>query len=112
MTPLALEAILLPLRIDDSGVVRVGGTRVTLDTVVIAFQQGATADEITIKYPSLRLADVYAVISYYLNHQEQVARYLEKRDRDADRLRRQIEANPEARNIREWLLAHRTLDQA
>ncbi len=53
----------VPLLTDKDGVVRVGGTRVTLDTVVAAFKEGATAEEIVQQYPSLELADVYAVIS-------------------------------------------------
>jgi uncharacterized protein (DUF433 family) len=39
------------------GVVRVGGTHMTLDTVVAVFEEGATAEEIVKQYPSLRLAD-------------------------------------------------------
>ncbi len=34
----------IPLETDADGVVRVGGTRVTLDTVVAAFKEGATAE--------------------------------------------------------------------
>ena len=52
----------LPLLADKDGVVRVRGTRVTLDTVVTAFNDEATAEEIVHQYPSLQLADVYAVI--------------------------------------------------
>ena len=36
----------IPLETDADGVVRVGGTRVTLDTIVAAFTKGATAEEI------------------------------------------------------------------
>jgi uncharacterized protein (DUF433 family) len=56
----------VPLATDAGSVVRVGGTRVTLDTVVTAFEEGATAEEIVHQYPSLKLADIYAVIGYYL----------------------------------------------
>lgn len=51
---------------DADGVARIGGTRVTLDSVVYAFQQGATAEEIAQQYPALKLADVYGAITYYL----------------------------------------------
>ena len=44
----------MPLMTDQDGVVRVGGTRVTLDTIVMAFNQGATAEEIVLQYPSLQ----------------------------------------------------------
>ncbi|ERN41501.1 hypothetical protein KR51_00020800 [Rubidibacter lacunae KORDI 51-2] len=69
-----------PLARNADGVVLVRGTRVTLDTVVTAFQQGATAEEIATRYPALRLADVYGTIHFYLNHREEVAAYLRQRD--------------------------------
>ncbi len=47
-----------PLQTDTNGVVRVGGTRVTLDTVVYAFEEGTTAEEIVQQYPSLQLGNV------------------------------------------------------
>ena len=56
---------ILPLTTDDDGVIRVGGTRVTLDTLIAAFTEGATAEEIAQQYPSVRLADIYSVIGYY-----------------------------------------------
>lgn len=52
---------------------RVGGTRVTLDTLVAAFEQGATTEEIAQQYPSPGLADVYSVIGYYLRRRDEVA---------------------------------------
>jgi uncharacterized protein (DUF433 family) len=52
----------MPLEVDQDGTVRVGKTRVTLDTVIAAFTEGATAEEIVQQYPSLQLADVYHVI--------------------------------------------------
>lgn len=62
----------IPLQNDADGVVRIGGTRVTLDSLVYAFRDGATAEEIVQKYPMLKLGDVYAVIGYYLQHQEEI----------------------------------------
>ena len=71
-----------PLSTDEDGVVRVGGTRVRLDTVVYAFNQGASAEEILQQYPSLALADIYATISYYLQHRTSVDEYLKDRNRN------------------------------
>ena len=71
-TTLQIQPLPLPLKLDKTGVVRVGGTRVTLDTVVRAFVRGATAEEIAQQYPSLILSDIYATISYYLQNQEEV----------------------------------------
>ncbi len=59
---LAAATEFIPLTVDDDGVIRVGRTHVTLDTVITAFLDGATAEEIAQQYPSLDLADVYSVI--------------------------------------------------
>lgn len=97
-----------PLATDADGVVRVGGTRVTLDTVVMAFRDGATAEEIVYQYPALPLADVYTVIGYYLQRQEEVEAYLRRRERQAAVVRAQNEARFPAADIRARLLARRT----
>jgi uncharacterized protein (DUF433 family) len=97
----------VPLEADADGVVRVGGTRVTLDTVVAAFKDGATAEEIVYQYPSLGLADVYAVIAYYLQNQAQVEAYLRRRQGQADQVRQENEARYSPGGIRERLIARR-----
>ena len=65
---LVIEAPPVPLRTDEQGVMRVGKTRVPLDTVVYAFNQGSSPEEIVMSYPSLELGDVYAVVNYYLHN--------------------------------------------
>jgi uncharacterized protein (DUF433 family) len=97
----------VPLEADADGVVRVGGTRVTLDMVVAAFKDGATAEEIVYQYPSLGLADVYAVIAYYLQSQAQVEAYLRRRQGQADQVRQENEARFNPRGIHERLIARR-----
>ena len=86
--PFSIEPESIPLEIDANGVVRVGGTRITLDTIVDAFGQGATAEEITYQYPSLHLADFYAVIAYYLRRRAAVESYLQHRQKGADSIRK------------------------
>ncbi len=97
----------MPLTVDESGVVYIGGTRVALEIVVEAYQQGETADEIAAAYSSLKLADVHAVITYYLRHKEAVEQYVEERRRDAAAVRAQIEAELAPRDLRERLLLRR-----
>jgi uncharacterized protein (DUF433 family) len=96
-----------PLQLDADGVMRVGGTRVTLDTVIGAYEDGATADEILMQYDALRLPDVYAVISYYLENRAEVEAYLARRQQQAEEVRRQVEARSPQAGIRERLLARR-----
>jgi uncharacterized protein (DUF433 family) len=102
---LAVTAEPIPLQTDPEGVVRVGGTRVTLDTVVAAFQAGASPEEIVHDYPALQLSDVYAVLTYYLRHQDAVDRYLQSRREQAAEIRRQNQARYDAQGLRERLLA-------
>lgn len=97
----------VPLAADRDGIMRVGDTRVTLDTVVTAFREGATAEEIAQQYPSLRLADVYAVVGYYLRHQSEVDGYLEERRRQAVEARRENESRFDPAGVRDRLLARR-----
>jgi uncharacterized protein (DUF433 family) len=97
-----------PLRVDSHGVVRVGQTRVTLDTVASAFKRGTTAEEIVRQYSTLELADVYTTIGYYLQRREEVDAYLAERARGAEQVRRENEARFDPIGVRERLLARRT----
>jgi uncharacterized protein (DUF433 family) len=94
----------VPITTDAQGVLRVGSTRVTLDVVVIAFEQGATPEEIVQDFPTLRLADVYAVLTYYLQHREAVEAYLRQRREQARELRERIETG-DMRGLRARLQA-------
>lgn len=97
----------VPLVTDVDGVVRIGTTRVTLDAVVAAFREGATAEEISQQYPTLRLADVYSVIAYYLRHRTTVDGYLGERSRLGEEARRKNEGCSDPTGIRDRLLARR-----
>ena len=102
-----LSAQPAPIQTDADGVARVGGTRVTLDTVVAAFHGGATAEEIVQQYSTLELGDVYAVIAYVLRHRPEVDAYLEARRRPRGAVRVDNEARFDPRGIRDRLLARR-----
>ena len=97
----------VPIHTDADGVVRVAGTRVTLDTIVAAFDAGATAEEIAQQYPSVALADVYSVITYYLRHQSDVCAYLQNRLQQAATVRQENERRFPPSGVRERLLARR-----
>ena len=95
----------IPLETDMQGIIHVSKTRVTLDTLVIAFKDGATAEEIAQQYPSVPLADVYQIIGYYLRHQSEVESYLSERRQNADEIRKRNEARSDPVGIRNRLLA-------
>jgi uncharacterized protein (DUF433 family) len=95
----------IPLLIDADGVIRVGQTRVTLDTVVTAFLEGSSIEEIIEQYPALGLSDIYSVIGYYLRHKREVDNYILNRQRHAVEIKLEAEKRFNPIGIRERLLA-------
>ena len=92
---------------DPDGVLRVRGTRVTLETVLAAFAEGATAEEIAQQFPSIPLADVYQVIGYGLRHSSELDPYLARRRQDIREARRLNESRWPPDGIRDRLMARR-----
>ena len=84
-----------------------GKTRVSLDSVIAAFNEGATPEEIVQQYDVISLADVYAVIGYYLENQSEIDSYLTERRTHREQLRQEIEARHQPQDIRQRLLARR-----
>jgi len=68
----------VPIHADADGVVRVAGTRVTLDTIVGAFDGGATAEEIARQDSAVPLPDIYSVITDRLRHKPEVCPYIQR----------------------------------
>jgi uncharacterized protein (DUF433 family) len=100
--------ITVPIERNADGVLHVGGTRVTLDTIVTAFQLGATAEEIALRYPTLEIADIYGVIGYYLRHRTEVEEYLQMRKQQANEVQSEVEKRFPPEGIRNRLLARRS----
>lgn len=98
----------VPLSTDADGVVRVGGTRVTLDIVAGAFEEGASPEEVAQRHPILDLADVYSVFTYYLRHRDEVQDYLAARRESAREARAENEQRFPPEGVRERLLARRS----
>ena len=96
-----------PLRLDEQKVIRVGRTRVTLDTLVAAFQRGETPEEIASNYDALSLGEVYQAIGYYLSHQPEMDAYLKQRQATRASVQEQVEAQHDPNGVRARLLARR-----
>jgi uncharacterized protein (DUF433 family) len=108
MTTLEIKPLLVPLRADEHGVIRVGQSRIVLDIVVEEFENGASPEAIAENYDTLRLADIYGAITYYLQNKEAVKEYLQCRQQEAETLRRTIEAGqPDRSALRAKLVARR-----
>lgn len=89
----------MPLAKHEGGIIRVRGTRVSLDSIVYAYNDGIPPEEIVSRFPSVNLADAYLVVGYYLCNKETVDEYLTGREADAEELQREVEAvqSPAAR---------------
>ncbi len=102
---LTLEQEIPPLSEDATGAIRVGNTRILLELVIRAFQDGASAESIVQRYSSLSLSDVYLTIGYYLRHQHAVELYLDQREQLAESIRQHLSSvQPDLSLIRSRLL--------
>jgi uncharacterized protein (DUF433 family) len=68
------------VRVDEHGAMRIGNSRVMLDSIVAGFAQGHSPETLQQQYPALSLEEVYGAITYYLTHTDQVHTYLKRQD--------------------------------
>lgn len=104
---LVIETRPIPLTSNKQGTIIVSGTRIPLDTIVNAFRNGDSAEEIVESFDVLKLADVYAIISYYLDHQKEVDSYLQEREKEATILRAEIEKRYPSHGLRQRLMVRK-----
>jgi uncharacterized protein (DUF433 family) len=97
----------VPLTRSDDGVLRITGSRVTLDSIVHEFKRGATAEQIQEDFPTISLSEVYSVIAYYLQHSCAVDDYLSEQARECGEVRREIEGGMDTKDLRERLRQRR-----
>lgn len=92
MTAQAIDPEPVPLVRDQAGRLMVPGTRVSLDVLVAAFKRGKTPEAIHDAYETVSLADVYAIVTYYLRHRGEVEAYLAEQGREDAEIQARIEA--------------------
>jgi uncharacterized protein (DUF433 family) len=73
------------------GAWRIVGTRVSLDSVIHSFWEGATPEEICQDFTSLSLAQVYGTIAYYLSNREKFDAYLRQGRREMEKFQQELE---------------------
>jgi uncharacterized protein (DUF433 family) len=96
-----------PLICEEDGTIRIRGSRVTLDSILHAFQQGATAEQIQDSFPSVTLGDIYGAIAYYLEHRARVDAYLTMQKRAAQETQQRQDERLEVIAFRERIRARR-----
>jgi uncharacterized protein (DUF433 family) len=107
---MTIDTCTIPLQEDETGTTRVQNTRVTLDSVVHAFRDGATAEEIAQRLPAISLGAIYAAITFYLQKRSEVDAYLARREAESEKIWTEIESRPETKDFRARLLARATRD--
>lgn len=102
----------MPLQLTEDGTIRIGESRVSLDSVIHHSTLGASAEQIAQKFPAIDLADVYAAISYYLNNEDSVEEYLQQQEGRGNELQERIESDPQyqkaSAQLRARLLARKS----
>ena len=90
----------VPLVRTEDGTIRLKNSRLTLDSVLHEYKQGATAEQIADSFPPVSLADIHAVIAYYLTHRAEIEEYLREQERQSDEVQQRIESDPQYKNSR------------
>ncbi|MEA5619621.1 DUF433 domain-containing protein [Cronbergia sp. UHCC 0137] len=66
---------------------RIAGHRIKVQDIVIWHERmGMSPDEIIYNYPSITLADVYAALAYYHDHQTEIRQQIEEGEEFARKL--------------------------
>jgi len=95
----------VPLTLWDDGSIRIKGTRLLIDMIVGAHNRGECPEEIFESFPSdvYTVADIYSIIAYYLQNKSKIDKYLTKREKEAEKIWKEIEALPNYQKKREDL---------
>ncbi|MDQ7027298.1 MAG: DUF433 domain-containing protein [Anaerolineae bacterium] len=101
---LEIHAETAPLRTSPDGVVYIGQTRIPLETVVSAFNEGVSSEEIAMQYPALSLSHIYQTIGYYLAHREEIDAYISEAVIHSEQVYTENQARFNTSQLRERLL--------
>src|SRR5689334_23069504 len=69
---LQIETLLVSSPDVCGGRLRIEGTRITVNQIVVRYKQGDSAEEIAAEYPQLSLAQVYTSLAYYHANREEI----------------------------------------
>lgn len=85
-TPVHKEISTLLVRTPNvcGGRLRIDGTRVTVNQIVVWYRQGYNPEEITELYPHLNLAQIYTALAYYHANREETEADLDSEEKEAE----------------------------
>jgi len=99
------EVVSIPLETNKQGVIRVKGTRVSLDSILHAYNEGATAEEIVLRFPTCAIEDIYTILSWALNNPAFVNEYMAAQAASRSQLEQEIKREFPSNGLRERLVA-------
>jgi uncharacterized protein (DUF433 family) len=76
------------------GRLRIDGTRITVNQLVVWYKQGYAPEEIADQYPHLTLAQVFTALAYYHANREEVEADLAAERLEADQLEQEYQGIP------------------
>lgn len=85
----------VPLVQWEDGSIRVHGSRVTLDTIVIRMQVGDTVEEIHEGFPTVSVAQIEEILAWYFENKTAVDECLREQEAEAEEIWKRIESDPE-----------------
>jgi uncharacterized protein (DUF433 family) len=92
--------------------IRVKGHRIGIETILFDYlDEGLSAEEIALRYPTLSLEKVYATLTYYWRHQEEVDTYLREAREHEERMIQEQERNPSPGAKQVYRLLHERRNQ-
>lgn len=76
------------------GALRIAGTRVGLEPIVVRFREGASPEKIVQSFPTLTLAQAYGAIAYYLENKKLVEDYMAEGQHELEQIPPLSQTNP------------------
>ena len=73
------------------GRLRIDGTRITVNQIVVWYKHGSSPEEIADQYPHLALARVYTALAYYHANSAEVEADLAAEKEEAERLEKKFQ---------------------
>jgi uncharacterized protein (DUF433 family) len=105
------EVVSIPLETNAQGVIRIKGTRVSLDSILHAYyEDGATAEEIVLRFPTCAIEDIYTILSWALNNRDIVSDYLSSQLARRKQIESELREEYPSSGLRQRLLARKEKD--
>ncbi len=82
----AIETMLVSTQDVCGGRLRIDGTRITVQQIVVLYKQGYSPEEIADEYGHLTLAQIYTALAYYHTNKAGIEKELVAEEAEATRL--------------------------